>query len=93
VQGKLALAKSRGELVEQAEVTKFLSQRARMERDSWLAWASAVAGQLAVALRSVTANGSFAVKPCAFGRAAAVRRNQWGSEELKGCTVHLKKLV
>lgn len=50
VQGRLALAKSRGELVEQVEVTKFLTARARLERDSWLAWASAAAGRLAAAL-------------------------------------------
>ena len=48
--GKIALARTRGELVEQAAVTRFLSQRARQERDAWLAWASAAAGRLAAAL-------------------------------------------
>jgi hypothetical protein len=50
VAGKIALAKARGDLVEQVEVTKFLSARARLERDSWMAWSSAAAGRLAAAL-------------------------------------------
>jgi hypothetical protein len=39
-----------GELVERAAVKKFLSDRARMEREQWIAWASAVAGRLAAGL-------------------------------------------
>jgi hypothetical protein len=31
-------------------VKKFLAERARMERDSWLAWASAAAARLAASL-------------------------------------------
>ncbi|HEY8005258.1 MAG TPA: hypothetical protein VIE66_00265 [Methylocella sp.] len=45
--GEIALAKARGELVARADVRKFLADRARMERDQWIAWASAVAGRLA----------------------------------------------
>jgi hypothetical protein len=48
--GKIELAKARGELVERAAVEKFLADRARMERDQWIAWASTVAGRLAVGL-------------------------------------------
>jgi hypothetical protein len=44
------LAKARGELVERVAVKRFLSERARMERDSWLAWASAVSARLAASL-------------------------------------------
>jgi hypothetical protein len=44
---KLELAKARGELVERVAVKRFLSERARLERDSWLAWASAVSARLA----------------------------------------------
>jgi hypothetical protein len=47
---KLKLAKARGELVERVAVKRFLSERARMERDSWLAWASAVSARLAASL-------------------------------------------
>jgi len=47
---KLELAKARGELVERVAVKRFLSERARMERDSWLAWASAVSARLAASL-------------------------------------------
>jgi hypothetical protein len=46
-QQKLELGKARGELVERKAVKKFLAERARMERDSWLAWASAVSARLA----------------------------------------------
>jgi hypothetical protein len=45
--GRLDLARARGELVERASVRKFLSDRARMERDQWLAWSSAAAARLA----------------------------------------------
>ncbi len=45
--GKIELAKAKGELVEKAQVRKFISDRARMERDQWIAWASAVSGRLA----------------------------------------------
>jgi hypothetical protein len=44
---KLELAKARDELVERTAVKRFLSERGRMERDSWLAWASAVSARLA----------------------------------------------
>lgn len=37
---KFELAKARGELVERKAVKKFLAERARMERDQWLSWAS-----------------------------------------------------
>lgn len=46
----LELARSKGELVERAAVRKFLTDRARMERDQWLAWSSAAAARLASAL-------------------------------------------
>ena len=46
-QDKLELAKARGELVERKAVEKFLIQRARTERDQWLAWTSAVSARLA----------------------------------------------
>jgi hypothetical protein len=46
-QQKLELAKARGELVERKAVKKFLAERARMERDQWLAWASAASARLA----------------------------------------------
>ena len=49
-QQKLELEKARGELVERKAVKKFLAERARMERDSWLAWASAASARLAAAL-------------------------------------------
>lgn len=49
-QGKLELAKARGELVERKAVSKFLTERARMERDNWLAWASAVSARIAASL-------------------------------------------
>ena len=48
--GEIELAKARGELVEKAAVKKFLADRARMERDQWIAWASAAAGRLAAGL-------------------------------------------
>jgi hypothetical protein len=44
---KLELAKARSELVERVAVKKFLSERGRMERDSWLAWASSLSARLA----------------------------------------------
>ena len=49
-QEKLELAKTRGELVERKAVKKFLAERARMERDQWLSWASAVSARLAASL-------------------------------------------
>lgn len=45
--GEIELAKARGELVERAAVRKFLADRARLERDQWISWASAAAGRLA----------------------------------------------
>jgi hypothetical protein len=47
---KLELDKARGELVERKTVNKFLAERARMERDQWLSWASAVSARLAASL-------------------------------------------
>jgi hypothetical protein len=44
---QIELDKARGELVERDAVKRFLSERGRMERDSWLAWASAVSARLA----------------------------------------------
>jgi hypothetical protein len=49
-QEKLELAKARGEVVECKAVKRFLAERARMERDSWLAWASAASARLAASL-------------------------------------------
>ena len=49
-QQKLELAKARDELVERKAVKKFLAERARMERDQWLSWASAVSARLAASL-------------------------------------------
>jgi hypothetical protein len=49
-QGEIEIAKARGELVEKAIVKKFIADRARMERDQWIAWSSAVAGRLAAGL-------------------------------------------
>lgn len=48
--GKIELAKAKGELIERAAVKKFLADRARMERDQWISWASAASGRLAGAL-------------------------------------------
>jgi hypothetical protein len=50
IQQKIELAKARGELVERKVVKKFLGERARMERDQWLSWASAVSARLAASL-------------------------------------------
>jgi hypothetical protein len=47
---RLQLARERGELVERAAVRRFLTDRARMERDQWLAWSNAAAARLASAL-------------------------------------------
>jgi hypothetical protein len=49
-QGEIEIAKARGELVERAAVKKFVADRARMERDQWIAWSSAIAGRLAAGL-------------------------------------------
>lgn len=49
-QQKLELATARGELVERKAVKKFLAERGRMERDQWLAWASAASARLAASL-------------------------------------------
>ena len=49
-QQKLELAKARGELVERKVVKKFLAERGRMERNQWLAWASAASARLAASL-------------------------------------------
>ena len=47
---KLELAKARGELVERKAVQRFISERAHMERDQWLAWSSAVSARIAASL-------------------------------------------
>jgi hypothetical protein len=39
-----------GELIERALVKNFISARARMERDRWLSWVSAVSARLASSL-------------------------------------------
>src|SRR6516165_5834716 len=39
--GRLALARASGEVLERVAVQRFISARARTERDAWLAWASA----------------------------------------------------
>jgi hypothetical protein len=44
---QIELEKARGELVDRAAVKRFISERGRLERDSWLAWASAVSARLA----------------------------------------------
>jgi hypothetical protein len=49
-QQKIELAKARGELIERKAVKRFLSERGRLERDSWLAWASAASARLAASL-------------------------------------------
>jgi hypothetical protein len=49
-QQKIELARARGELVERKAVKKFLAERARMERGSWLTWSSAVSARLAASL-------------------------------------------
>jgi len=41
------LDKAKGELIERKVVKRFIAERARMERDSWISWASAVSGRLA----------------------------------------------
>ena len=46
-ESRLELEKAKGELIEKALVRKFISARGRLERDQWLAWASAAAGRLA----------------------------------------------
>ncbi len=48
--GRLELARARGELIERAAVRRFLAERARMERDQWLAWASAASARVGAAL-------------------------------------------
>jgi hypothetical protein len=44
---QIELEKARGELVEREAVKRFISERGKLERDSWLAWVSAVAARLA----------------------------------------------
>jgi hypothetical protein len=44
---QIELEKARGELVEREAVKRFISERGRLERDSWLAWANAVSARLA----------------------------------------------
>lgn len=48
--GRLALRRVSGEVVERAAVRRFLVDRARMERDDWIGWASAAAARIAAAL-------------------------------------------
>jgi len=47
---QIELEKARGELVEREAVKRFISERGRLERDSWLAWVSAVSARLAASL-------------------------------------------
>ena len=47
---RLALARASGEVLERVAVQRFISARARTERDAWLAWASAASARLAAAL-------------------------------------------
>lgn len=48
--GRLALQRASGDVVERAAVRRFLVERARMERDDWIGWTSAVAARIAAAL-------------------------------------------
>ena len=47
---QIELEVRKGQLVERKAVKKFLAERARMERDQWLSWASAVSARLAALL-------------------------------------------
>ena len=47
---RLTLQKASNEVVERAVVRAFLTERAAMERDDWLAWASAASARLAATL-------------------------------------------
>jgi hypothetical protein len=47
---QIELEKARGELIEREAVKRFISERGRLERDSWLAWVSAVSARLAASL-------------------------------------------
>jgi hypothetical protein len=47
---ELELRVRKGELVEKIVVKRFLVERARMERDQWLTWASAASARLAASL-------------------------------------------
>ena len=44
---RLALKKDSGEVIDRAEIRKALFERARGERDSWIAWSSRMASELA----------------------------------------------
>ncbi len=44
---RLALEKDRGEVIDRAEIHKALFERARGERDAWIAWSSRMASELA----------------------------------------------
>jgi hypothetical protein len=46
-ESRLELELRKGELIEKALVKRFIGARARMERDRWLAWASAASARLA----------------------------------------------
>ena len=48
--GRLSLKRASGEVIERATVKRFIAARAQMERDEWLAWASAASARLAAAL-------------------------------------------
>jgi hypothetical protein len=48
--GRLALRRASGEVVERAAVRQFLAERAHMERDDRISWASAAAARPAAAL-------------------------------------------
>jgi hypothetical protein len=45
--GRIELAKTKGELIKRTTVQRFISERGRMERDAWIAWASAISARLA----------------------------------------------
>jgi hypothetical protein len=47
---QIELEKARGQLIEREAVKRFISERGRLERDSWLAWVSAVSARLAASL-------------------------------------------
>jgi hypothetical protein len=48
--GRIEIAKASGELIERAVVKRFITERAQMERDAWLAWSSATSARLAAEL-------------------------------------------
>ena len=51
--GALELGVRKGELIECKVLKRFIAERARMERESWLAWASAAAAPYPFLLASI----------------------------------------